>query len=1257
MTRNPGFEEDFVNVNAEGHVLSFKGDWYYNQKDLVPDYWALKGAWTWNSQSPHSGGHSLKLAVGASASQTFVRAVSQTGGGAWGGSSTPVIPIAADEVVKFAQPWRVSVWCRGGGEVAVSCGKAAVKKTAPAGNQWTLLTVDLPVDSIGDPKAGTGVTLTGPGEFDDVVIEEKLPAVPNLLANAGFEQLAKDGGIASWSTQKKYRAIGPTYYVWTDWNHAFRENRGAVLADPLVMHSGRRSMRFDVYPGDEKLVESDLITINQDKPHVIEVGAFVRADRIKLVDIRCVDENGYYMPGYRARQPEYKNGGSFLFGNGTFEWRYVRKFFATPNNQPLKAFRVRLCARGMNGHTLDDAGTRSYSMQVGTVWWDNVRVTERTTSLAALRSRRVAIPSQAAAQPGPFGNPAINLGQRFIGQNVLTYAFDNKAAAGTFQLKLTTTVPGGEPVETMSRPTRINAGQRGTLTAAYTLDKTVGELEKQGQFKVEVLRDGKPASETAYAFNTWPDVVDIDVARHYNLPGENPVTVSLNLGVSDLTLARTKKLELQLYRPADKKVLSTQAFTNLQQAFAQTIAGLPKQQSESFEFNLPKPDWWADRTNLIITKINLAPLKVWPHDFPTRDTVLVVRGLDAGGKELFRDQSDPFCRVQPPPKQPPITSVAVRDDGAVLINGQPRFLSGATHQNNRMNHTLPIIDQLGLMGHRLTQGMNFQQHLEMWQKHRLYSLQMKPANKIGGTVAIVDLKPELRKEFEAFVRSGGMQNVVSINTGGWEATINANDPATVKTHTAFNDWIRGVSKRPVAVSTSGAFNAWWLPKLTWYDINHAETEMWGPMDFNVIFTPYMKQAGKTTAWVYLPQLYDNHPYERYRFETYENIIRGSAGVSMIQGIGDPTFNRGLAGELRYLEQPLYSTEQAPAVTLEPNVSHKVTRHKGKTYVLSTNSGPIKLGKWQWNNEIKHSGRASHEGDSVNTMWVRPGGVRIHGFRGLPLPELIQKGDKIVQYVWLDPKDKPEWVSVAVRGNGRFAHNAVLGKFNFTQFRNDYGNVLMYSELNHSVWHEINWVMDQPTYERGVKIMGKAWADRIQKGAAAGRATVDKIAYQAGDFHNLGTLPKAGTWQRIELDAEKAGLVGKYVDGFAYMSKDGRALWDHSVLERNGEVVRVYCEDSVGIDRELLADVRINVPGLKAGTKVRVLFEDRTITAEDGGFSDNYEGVDTYGYEADAITGDLFGFVKDPDRELARMLPSGHGYSYGPTAVHIYEIQH
>jgi hypothetical protein len=1254
---NPGFEEDFVNLNGQGHVLSFKGDWYYNQKDDIPDYWTLKGAWTWHEQTPHGGRHGLKLGKGGSASQTFLRAVTQSGGGAWGGSDIKPIAMSKEQAARFNQPWKASVWCRGEGSLTLSCGKGTATTQVKRAPGWQQVNVELPADKMGSPGEAVHLALQGPGEFDDVVVQERLAPVANLISNASFEQTGKDGSPLGWSRQRKFRAIGPTYYVWTDWNHFFRDNRGPVIVDPLVARSGKQSLRFDVFPGDEKFVESDLIVLNQEKPHPIEVGVFVRADRIRLIDVRCVDEEGVFMPSYRPQQPENGTGGTALFGNGTFGWRYVRKFFGTPQGRAVKGIRVRLCARGMNGHTLNDADTRPYCMACGTVWWDEVRVTEPTTDAGALAARGVKLPAAEIVPPGPLDGGAIELGQRFFGANALVYSFTNRGPAGNFQLRLTTTLPGGEPRTTTSPVVPVAAGKAAMLKAPYLIDRLAGELDKQGRSLVELLRDGKVLAAATYYFNTWPVVANIAVSRHYNLPSENAVTASINLGVADATLARVKKLELQLYRPSDRKVLNTQVITDLQKAFADTRAALPGKREESYEFHLPTPAWWADHTNLILTRLDLGPLKVWPHDQPTRDTRLVVRGLDAAGKELFRQQSDPFCRMEAPPRQPAITKVEIRPDGAVLINGEPRYLTGATHQSTRLVHTPEIIAQLGLAGHRLTQGMTFAQVEAMWQKLGLYALQLRPANKIDGTSPILDLDPKQRAELEAFVKAGGMRSVVSVNTGGWEGAINPDDAAALARHLALNDYVRQATGRPLANSTSGAFNAWWIPRLHFYDINHAETEMWGPMDFNVIFTPYMKKLRRTpTAWLYLPQLYDNTPYERYRFETYENIVRGAAGVSMIQGIGDATFNRGLAGELRYLEKRLNSLEKGPQVTLDPPISHKVARYQGKTYILATNAGPITLGRWQWNTKEKYSGRASHEGDSVNQMWFRPNGVRIHGFRGLPLPELVQKGDKIVQYVWLDPKETPTWVMVAVRGDGKFVHNAVLGKFDYESFRQGYGNILMYSELEHSVWHDINYVVDEQTYRRAVKVLGRQAADALKKAADAERARVDAHIYQAGHFHSLGPLPLAGKWHRIELDAEKAGLVGKLVDGFAYLARDGRALWDYSALERDGKAVRVFCEDSVGIDRALLPQVRMIVPGLKKGTPVRCLFEDRVILADKGGFHDDFVGVDTYGYEAGGVVGDMFGYVKDEDRELPRMIPSGYGYSYGPTAVHIYEIE-
>ena len=1250
MARNPGFEEDFVNANAEGHVISFKGDWFYNQQDLMPDYWTLAGATAWNAQAPHSGQRSLKLAAGATASQVFPGAVYQEGGSAWGAADRKPIPLTKPE--RFRLPWRATVWCRGGGKITVG----PVEVTAPAAGDWQQVTIDCPADQV--PADGTvTVTLTGPGEFDDLVVQEALPATPNLLVNGGFEKVDGDGYPAGWTKQQKFDWIGPTYYVWTDWMHYHEENRGRVGTDPIVFRgNGRQSLRFDVYPGDEKYVESDLMPLNQDAPHMIEVGAWVCADRVKMIDIRCVDDDGANWACHYPIQPEYYNGGTALFGNGTFGWRYVRKIFMPPFGAPAKGVRVRLASRGFNGNTLDDAGTRAYAMASGTVWWDDVRVVERTSTEAELAARGVKVPAAEPAGAAEVRDASVDLGERFFGDNELTVTLTNPGAAGAFSVKLTTTLQDAEPVVTESAPVSIATSASGTITVPYRIDKLAGELKKQGAMRVELLRDSKLIADATYAFNTWPVIVDLDVSRHYNLVTENPVTASLNLGVARATLAKVAKLEVDLKRPSDGASLGMQTITDLPAAFAQTIAALPKTKEESVEFNLPTPAWWADRRNLLIVKLDLSQLKVWPHDKPTRDTVVEVRGLDAAGKVLFSQRSEGLCRVEPPPRQPAIRSVNVREDGALLINDQPRFVTGATHQHLRTNHTPEIIGQLGLMGHRLWGG-DFPGIRKMWAEQGLYAIQMKPVSGAGTTEAYTALTDEQKKALQEFVAACGMESVVSINTGGWESSI-PDTPEARAAHEQVNAFVRETTKRPLAWSSSGAFNAWNITTFPYYDIVHAETEMWGPMDFNVIFTPYVKRLRQSpTAWVYLPQLYDNTPYERYRFETYENIIRGSAGVSMIQGIGDPSFNRGLAGELRYLEAPLNSTEPAPAVTLEPNVSHRVTRHKGKTYLVATNAGPIVTGRWTWVTDQKHAGAASHEGDSINRMWRRPDGVRIHGFRGLPHPELVQKGDTVVQYVWLDPNETPDWVMLAVRGDGRFSHCGVLGDFNFERFREAYGNILMYSELEHSVWHEINYIMDPPTYQRAVRLMGQKWADDLKKGADAGRAVVDQKVYKAEHFHAAGALPKAGAWHRIELDADALGLTGKLIDGFAYLTRNGRALWDYTALERGGKAVRVFCDDSTGIDRSLLKKVRVNVPGLKPGSKVAALFENREITAEDGGFTDDFEGTDTYGHEAGGVAGDMFGYVKDDTRELPRMMPSGYGYTYGPTAVHVYEIEH
>ena len=75
-------------------------------------------------------------------------------------------------------------------------------------------------------------------------------------------------------------------------------------------------------------------------------------------------------------------------------------------------------------------------------------------------------------------------------------------------------------------------------------------------------------------------------------------------------------------------------------------------------------------------------------------------------------------------------------------------------------------------------------------------------------------------------------------------------------------------------------------------------------------------------------------------------------------------------------------------------------------------------------------------------------------------------------------------------------------------------------------------------------------------------------------------------------------------------------------------------DSIRPPPESLKQVRIHVAGLKAGTPVRVLFEDRTLKAEDGYFVDDFRGADLYQRYGGGY---------------------GVGYGNGPVALHLYEI--
>src|SRR5204862_5463289 len=97
---------------------------------------------------------------------------------------------------------------------------------------------------------------------------------------------------------------------------------------------------------------------------------------------------------------------------------------------------------------------------------------------------------------------------------------------------------------------------------------------------------------------------------------------------------------------------------------------------------------------------------------------------------------------------------------------------------------------------------------------------------------------------------------------------------------------------------------------------------------------------------------------------------------------------------------------------------------------------------------------------------------------------------------------------------------------------------------------------------------------------------------------------------------------------------GRVWWGATSLVTADGAETVLWGDAIGLPAEQLAKTKFSIAGLKAGTKVRVLFEDRELTAADDQFSDDFRGQDLY---------QRFG--------------GGYGVGYGdvPVAVHIYEV--
>ena len=105
------------------------------------------------------------------------------------------------------------------------------------------------------------------------------------------------------------------------------------------------------------------------------------------------------------------------------------------------------------------------------------------------------------------------------------------------------------------------------------------------------------------------------------------------------------------------------------------------------------------------------------------------------------------------------------------------------------------------------------------------------------------------------------------------------------------------------------------------------------------------RARTRSIWL-RPQMYESVPYERWRFHTYVELMRGCRGWQIAHGPGDASLFRGLHGEMELLEADRRLARAGPQVTIEPGSSTGRARTTARRYVIAATTHGIPLGHWR-----------------------------------------------------------------------------------------------------------------------------------------------------------------------------------------------------------------------------------------------------------------------------------------------------------------------
>jgi hypothetical protein len=728
--------------------------------------------------------------------------------------------------------------------------------------------------------------------------------------------------------------------------------------------------------------------------------------------------------------------------------------------------------------------------------------------------------------------------------------------------------------------------------------------------------------------------INLELGALYLRPDQKQF-VRLNLGLSHAAMQNLKSVKLDIVRRGTGQVLHTKIIPATPQVIADQRLKLPAGLRD-------------DLTNLLLTDVDVVTLPAQPFDDPQRNWLIRASALDKNGKVVATVDSAPFCRLAHQPPQPPIKTVTIKN-GLLFVNDQPWMPWGAVYGH------VPVYDgpadpsagkYLDLHNlkpwsmydgftaapyKRKLNDFNCMRYVagsitdmkvldKLWQEDNLYASSVYVVPQPVFSVAELMQKAGGNDKLAAYLTLCKTSPFVVSTAPGIEEAFglfHSVTPPQLKGLEAVADYLRQATGKPVMVGHGGYWNRLEFEKVPFFDIYDPETEPLYPANMHTDLLPLIKGKNKV-IWL-RPQMYEDVPYERWRFHVFVELMRGCTGWQIAHGPGDASLFRGLHGELEFFKPIIYSQDPAPKISTEPGLETLCKRYKGKTYIIAATTRGIALGKWHWHDEaadspVKRSRLTAapnlylSEANSYGADQDVAQGPAIHGLHYLPDARSWPAGTKLVQWVKLNGQQLPENLLILLKKDGRWDHGVSWGKFDLAQWNKDPKQAMWFL---HSF------------YRHAYGFLG--WDDKL----------LDKTKpYLLTHTKDMGALPVAGQWIKLEIPLEHLGGVGGLVDGIGFAHSQGKVWWGSTTLVTPDGKETILFGEALEHPPEVLAKTKILVPGLKAGTKVRVLFEDRELTAADGYFVDDFRGQDLYQRYGGGY---------------------GLGYGNGPVALHLYEL--